>query len=566
MNTRKFHLLLLGVVLLMTSPLYAQGDDSFEDDPFEAQQNSMRRAPRNQGSQWRPSSYADQAAMLESMSKAKIKRNLIYKFETAGMAGSGNHAPFWHTSNRQGLPSANSENAYMHFAALGSMRFPSQFGLGYGMDLGIGANLQSNWFVHQLYIDLDYKWLELSFGMKERWGEGRNHTLSSGALTWSGNSQPIPQIRLEVPDFETIPLLDGWFAFKGHISYGLYTDGKWRKTWAQEIASKPIYADGILHHSKSLFMRVGHEKKFPLSMTFGLEMNTQFGGTIHNIPMGGVTQEEYALPSGIGAYWEALMPFNKRGEQGDENGNSLGSWHLAFDYKFDNWNIRAYYEHYYEDHSSMLGIEYKTDVNGDERFVNYGFKNNWFDGQFGLEINAPEGVPFNNIVLEFLNTRGLCGPVCNLDGILVERVDGRDGMYNHSKYLSYTHWSYANGNPLLLSPIYNTKKGTDTPANGKLNFASNRIRSYHIGVDGSVTPKIDYRVLASYTKHWGTYSSPFEEVRDISSLLLECSYWLGGTYDWKFTLSGAFDIDGATDLIGNNKGVMLTITKLWKVL
>jgi adenylosuccinate synthase len=39
----------------------------------------------------------------------------------------------------------------------------------------------------------------------------------------------------------------------------------------------------------------------------------------------------------------------------------------------------------------------------------------------------------------------------------------------------------------------------------------------------------------------------------------------GGTYGWKFSLSGSMDIDSG-NLIGNNKGVMLTISKLWKVL
>ena len=47
--------------------------------------------------------------------------------------------------------------------------------------------------------------------------------------------------------------------------------------------------------------------------------------------------------------------------------------------------------------------------------------------------------------------------------------------------------------------------------------------------------------------------------------MLECSYRLGDRYDWKFTLSGAMDIDSGS-LLGNNKGVMLTISKFWKVL
>ena len=192
------------------------------------------------------------------------------------------------------------------------------------------------------------------------------------------------------------------------------------------------------------------------------------------------------------------MPFNPLGDQGDENGNNLGSWHLYFDYHLDKWKIRAYYEHFYEDHSSMLGIEYKNNSQGDKEFVFYGFRRNWMDGLFGLELNAPKGLPFSNIVLEFMNTRGQCGSNCNYWYELApEGVDGRDNMYNHGIYKSYSHCGYAIGNPVLISPLY-------TDSNGSISFTGNRVRMFHLGVDGNVTPCIGYRVLATHSKHWGT--------------------------------------------------------------
>lgn len=87
----------------------------------------------------------------------------------------------------------------------------------------------------------------------------------------------------------------------------------------------------------------------------------------------------------------------------------------------------------------------------------------------------------------------------------------------------------------------------------------------HLGVDGSITGKIDYRLLATSTLHWGQYGAPLPQIARVSSLMLECSYWLGDSYSWKFSLSGAMDFDNS-DLLGNNKGVMLTISKVWKVL
>ena len=210
-----------------------------------------------------------------------------------------------------------------------------------------------------------------------------------------------------------------------------------------------------------------------------------------------------------------------------------------------------------------MGIEYKNNTEGEKDFIFFGFRRNWFDGLFGIEVNAPDDFRyFRNAVIEFMNTRGLSGPIChsascNTDGMyVIEEVDGRDGMYNHGIYSSYTHHGYALGNPVLISPVYYE--------NGN-SFRSNRVQMFHVGVDGGITDNIDYRLLATTTRHWGCYGDPLKEIERVTSLMLECSYRLGDRYDWKFTLSGAMDIDRGS-LLGNNKGVMLTISKFWKVL
>jgi hypothetical protein len=91
---------------------------------------------------------------------------------------------------------------------------------------------------------------------------------------------------------------------------------------------------------------------------------------------------------------------------------------------------------------------------------------------------------------------------------------------------------------------------------------------FHLGVDGRITNKIDYRVLATNTSHWGTYIKPFEEVSNITSLMLECSYWTGDAYSWKVSLTGAMDIEKGGNLLGgtNNSGIMLTVSKVWDIL
>lgn len=123
----------------------------------------------------------------------------------------------------------------------------------------------------------------------------------------------------------------------------------------------------------------------------------------------------------------------------------------------------------------MLGIEHKNNTSGVKGFIFYGFKQNWFDGLFGIEIHAPSGTKyFHNAVFEFLNTKGQSGPILHSGvvydpevGQVVEEIAGRDAMYNHAVYDSYSHHGYAIGTPVLISPAYNE--------NGYMRIRSNRV-------------------------------------------------------------------------------------------
>lgn len=500
------------------------------------------------------------AQQLSLSLNSNIKRKLNLSLNLYGNAGGGDNAPFWLTSNRQGLSPVNASGIMLDLGMDGGMRLPSHFYFNYGIDVAVAANYQSDFYLQQIYVDAGYKWFDLSLGAKERWGELVNPQLSSGSLTWSGNSRPIPQIRLEVPEFTRLGILGRWFSLKGHIAYGWYQDNDWRAKHAARYSNPPQYTDRILHHSKSLFLKVGDTERFPLEFTFGLEMYAQFGGVRHNMRTSASDPvvETFEYPHNLKTYLQVFLPVNKPGMQTKDNGNTMGSWHLAFDLTFDKWKYRLYYEHFYEDHSSMLGIESKADVSGDKGLVFYGFRRNWFDGLFGLEINAPEGIPFNNIVFEFLNTKGQCGPVYRYQNpVILEGVDGRDDMYNHEFYKSYSNYGYSNGSPVLYSPIYNK--------DGDLSFKSNRVIMFHIGIDGDISPHLEYRLLATHTTHWGCYSIPFENTASTTSMLIECFYRFGNQTGWRVGLSAAADF-GSSSLPGVNKGLMLSVSKTWRML
>ena len=552
---------ILLAVFLSATPAYAQFES---DEPAMAESSSQQEmsAPNHRSDDAFLKRYSgkDEIDQLMISATSRIQRNLNLSLNLLGNVGSGDYAPFWFTSNRQGLSPTNSSGIMLDLGLEGGMRFPSQFYFNYGMEVAVAANYQSDFYLQQAYIEAGYKWFDLSIGAKERWGELVNNNLSSGALTWSGNSRPIPQIRLEVPEFTRLGILGRLVSLKGHIAYGWYQDSNWRAGRAAMYSNPPQYTDKILHHSKSFFIRIGDAERFPLEFTLGVESYAQFGGTRHNMRTWSTDPiiETYEYPHDLKAYLEIFLPVNNPGEQTKDNGNTLGSWHLAFDLTMKKWKYRLYYEHFFEDHSSMLGIEYKANANGQKEFISYGVKRNWMDGLFGIEVNAPDGLPFKNIVFEVLNTRGQCGPIYRYPSdVIIQAVDGRDNMYRHEFYSSYSHYGYLNGTPLLVSPIYNR--------NGALDIKSNRSIAFHLGIDGNISECLGYKVLATHTSHWGSYDYPLSEREEITSVLLECFYQFKGMHNWKIGLSAAADFDSA-DLIGNNRGVMITVSKLWKML
>lgn len=547
----------LTLSMALHCPVLAQdGGDSFEDDPFAAQQGSMPRRQNRGGAQWRPSTYNDQNAVIQAMLGSQIKRNLKYRFESVGVLSDGLHSPSWFTSNRQGLASVKTKSAYARYGMFGEMRLPSAFGMKYGMDLGLGYGLHDDWFVQQLYIDVDYRAWSLSVGMKERWAGLSNPELGSGSLTWSGNSTPIPQARLGLPEYTRLGILGNWFSVKGHVAYGMYTDGKYRSS-----VPDGVYTDGIFYHSKEAYIRFGDRERFPLELTLGLQMHAQFGGVKHNREKDadGNLVEEYRLPGGLKSAWNILLPFNKPGEQTSENGNTLGSWLLGLDWHLPQMTIRLYYDHFYEDHSSLLGIEYKSDETGYKHFVNYGFRRNWLDGLYGLEFIMPDEWPVRDVVIEVLNTRGLCGAVYNPKGSdYIQGVDGRDNMYNHiDVYDSYSHYGFSIGSPMLISPVYN--------GNGMNSFASNRVNMFHMGLEGGVGRHLDYQVKLTAARHWGTYEYPFDRTRDVTSAMVRLMWLAGDNASCRIGVSYGIDRDDSAWL-GNNRGVMLSVIKTWKVL
>ena len=472
--------------------------------------------------------------------------SLAYRVEASANASSGEYAPMWLTANRYGLSSVRANSGYLRaglfYAQLLKRGWRVEAGLDLAGTLNHGADAgRAGFVVQQAYGDLSWRMLTLSIGSKERPGfplekDGR---LSSGMLVEGPNARPVPQVRGEIREYLPLGFTGNWLSFKGHIAYGRFTDNGWQEAF---VAPGQYYARDVYYHSKSLMFRLGNREKFPLTFEFGLLMATQFAGDRLVMQSDGTGKLVTDMPDGLKAFWKAFMPQaggsdTPAGEQVNVEGNMLGSWNFALTYGLGDWRLRAYLEHYFEDHSQM--------------FWEYG---RWKDGQLGLEVTLPKNRWVSKVLWEGLATNDQTGSIL-YDGFWGSfpdvQVSGNDGYYNHYIYQAWQHAGMAMGNPLLTSPAYNE--------DGSITFKSNRVRSNHVGLTGDPTEEWNWRVLASFTRHWGTYSAPLDKQRKQFSSLWEVTYQPRRIEGWCFSV--ALGLDRGNYTPGNTAGGMITIRK-----
>lgn len=324
--------------------------------------------------------------------KLDLGKDIHYNVEMQGSFSKGK-TPLWLNANKHGLSSLEKNNGYLRGSVIRPLGTDSarRWGIGYGLDVAAPIHYTSNVVVQQAFVEA--RWLHgvLSIGVKEYPMELKNQTLSSGSQTLGINARPVPQVRLALPEYWTLPFAHHWLAIKGHIAYGKMTDENWQHDFTQRQSK---YADGMLYHSKAGYLRIGNEGSFfPLSVELGLEMAAEFGGTPYK-KVNGVMQVE-PTQGGLKGMWQAFIPggYDASDGEGYHNvaGNTLGSWVFRINYDADSWKLGFYGDHFFEDHSAMFFLDYDGYGTGDQwnthtkrRYYRYKLK----DMLLGLELNV----------------------------------------------------------------------------------------------------------------------------------------------------------------------------------
>lgn len=463
-----------------------------------------------------------------------------YEVTLNGSLSAGDHTPFWLVNNRQGLASLERNNGYIRGALTGKGNIRGDWGWSFGADMAVAGRYQSVFNIQQLYAGVNWRGLALEIGSKERHATIGDWRLSSGDLLFSENSRPIPQARLEVADYVVVPWTKGWLAAKGYVSLGYFTDSHWAE---HHVGKEMPLASNVLFHSKGLFFRVGNPAVHQFTWEGGFEMGAQWGGKIRRYDASTGKFIYSKMGHSLKDLWHILVPSSggdpsdpmQAGEITNVYGNHTGQWSTALDWHpaYTQWGVKAYYKHFFEDHSMMT------------------FDFPWRDMLIGAEIRFPKNPVAGKFVYEYLNTRFQSGSAYwDQTTDIPYQVSGRDNYYNHGIYNGWQHWGMGIGNPLLLSPVYN--------ADNALVFYHNRVKSHHFALAGSPLPQLDYRLLFTYTRSWGTYNDPTPQVMYNYNLLAELTWRPARLKGYSATIGLGADWGG---MAGRNKGIMFTISK-----
>ena len=499
--------------------------------------------------------------MVKDTTRVGILNDINYKVEMQG-SFSNTKTPLWLNANKYGLSSLEKTNGYIRTAVYRPLSVDDghKWGIGYGVDVAVPLNYTSNFVVQQAYIE--GRWLHgtLTIGAKQQPMQLKNNSLSSGSQTLGINARPVPQVRIALADYWTLPFANGWLHLKGHIAYGKMTDDNWQHNFTNR---QNKYADNVLYHSKAGYLKLGNDEVFcPWSLEVGLEMASLFGGTAYR-PIAGGGMETLKGETGLKAFWKAFLPGGADiGETTYQNaeGDQLGSWVARLKYEGEMNSYSLYADKFFEDHSGMFFLDYDGYGTGNEwqqkkkrRYLTYGMK----DWLLGFEYHRRADSWLNTIVLEYIYSKYQSGPIYHdHTQTIADHIGGNDDYYNHYIYPGYQHWGQTMGNPLYRSPIYNN--------NGKIEFTDNRFVAYHLGLAGAPTEYVNWRMLASLQKGLGTYTEPYSRERHNVSILAEVGYkahsisatWLNG-----IDIKAAYGIDFGSILGGINYGFQLTITK-----
>ncbi len=451
--------------------------------------------------------------------------HITYDLAAEAAAGTGDYTAYQLATNRHHVLGTRANTGYVRGAINVTHDFSENLKLSGCVDALASVHADHKAYLQQCFVNLSYKSFFIEAGSREEKQVVRDNLLSIGSFVKGTNAKPIPQVHFGTNDFWTVPFTKDWVQINFDFGYGKFLDSGYREDMFQKSGSvNDQYTTGAYYHQKHLYIRSNPTK--PIFVMVGIEHVAQFGGTSHYYVDGVLTAKK--KPTNLKAFWNVILPI------GDSNyfenealedwvyGNHIGVMTYQIGWNInENHQVQAYLDNPFEDGSGIR-------------------KGNGWDGLWGLQYsNKTIGRQYvRGIVLEYFQSTNQSGAVHwdrgdypePIRSQITDLVTGNDNYYNHQFYDGYSHYGMTPGIGLITSPTYNS--------DGYTSFRDNRVRAWHLGINGEITDRISYLVKGSYQEGWGTYSAPAPQKLHSFDAMFQGIYTLGS---WQFSAAYAID-------------------------
>lgn len=398
--------------------------------------------------------------------------------------------PFWMRSNQFGsIPLSGTSGGLVFRAARNysvqgewtnaTNKKASSWDWGYGLEtrLNLGKKVQGQ--LIDAHAKVRYKMFEAKLGRtKDVMGLTGDTLLSSGNFAVSGNALGVPLLDIRISEYYRLPWLDGLFSFKGNFANGYM--GKMLVDTS--LLAVPTTNNNLptLLHQKSLYGRIGR-KDWRLNL---------YGGFSHQVQWGAerkVYGDEYTLSNlQTLAYVFFGKAYGTRHIPKSKLGNQIGSIDMGFSYDWDQLQLMAYRQNFY-------------DVGALSKLANIA------DGLNGITLtnkrfgHSAKIWDWHKLLVEFFYSKNQAGYPWS-----TPTKSGDEDYYNNYYYSQ--GWSYKGqglGSPLIVT----AKSVRSGQANDPRDyFISNRVVAGHLGARGRLYGWIVSTKL-TLARHYGTFAT-----------------------------------------------------------
>ncbi len=389
---------------------------------------------------------------------------------------------------------------------------------------GVLKNKTKESFLHEIYLNAKFlHFIDLNIG-KQAWSPLSSHDdLIVGGFMRNANARPVPRIQIGMFDYQIVPFFNELFSIKGGLSHGILDDERLK-------LGKDNEAKNVQIHEKWLYVKLN-------------KMNLQpYIGLFHGALMGGERANGDKIPVD---YWSTFLGTGGSKITTIDATNAIGAhdgyWDVGLDYYSKLFNVHFYIQKPFADKTGLLlyklrNKDYKigafVELKTVRRIKNISLEIFRTDYQAGYGLPDPlypKGHPkagqiiwleeienYDEFMLEVFNEITNGYDKSDVRNYMIELLDygydygGRDDYNNNGLY--YNGWTYY-GHPMGM-PLYHTyymakAYAPDWEPNNDVIFVNNRVKGFHIGIEGELFNSLDYILKSTYSKNYGSYGEEY---------------------------------------------------------